>query len=203
MDYLSLNTIAKTISGTLSPQVECVIHDLSQPGFPILAIYNPQISNRKVGDKTTIFQTLDADINTLDVITNYTLELNNKSLKSSSVIFKEAGQPRYALSINVDNTYINEAIGLLSNLTNFKPKDDSNTDDPNQPITYELVKNELYKCLMDNSLSPTSLTNENKRHVILQLKSSGLLNRRTVIPHLSDLLNISKMTIYNYMKTKP
>lgn len=197
----ALKQVATMIATTFAPHVETVIHDMKTEGFPILAIYNNTISGRKIGDATRIFNCLDESLDVVDTVHNYEFDLpNGKKTKSSSTIFKENSEYTYALTINFDTSYINDTILMLSQLTNFIPPTQNEDATLMEAVTEELVRNELYKALMARNLSLTTLSKSGLKDVILDLKKSGFLQRRKVVPYLSQILDVSRPTIYKYSK---
>ncbi|MDL2296298.1 PAS domain-containing protein, partial [Lachnospiraceae bacterium OttesenSCG-928-E19] len=46
---------AAGIAEIFGSSCETLIHDMTKPGFPILAIYNGHVSGRRVGSKTDIY----------------------------------------------------------------------------------------------------------------------------------------------------
>ncbi len=193
--------MAEAFSKLLHPFAEVVIHDLEKDR--IEAIYNP-LSQRQVGDRSYL-DLLEFTVNSADnVIGPYEkMNYDGRKLKSISVILRnESGTPEGFLCVNTDISIFEryqESMLLFLN----------NNDRTISQKNHLLFKDDLYEQInifvqdycQKHYLSLENLTRKDKRSVILKLKKNGAFNGKNATDYISRILNISRATVYNYLKT--
>jgi predicted transcriptional regulator YheO len=194
---------ARVLAKMFSPYIETVVHDLTKTGFPIIAIFNPQVTGRKIGDKTTVYGELEHQKKMPDEIINYTfVSPNNKTLKSSSITYKDSkGNPICALSINFDTSILEQTANNILDFISYQPPIKVSAEQISfLAISKEHVKAEIRKIKKYIGLGAKTLSNQDKKEIIKQMLKTGLITKRGVITILSHELSISRQTIYKYIK---
>ena len=193
----------EVIAEMFAPYLEVIIHDLQSPEHSIIAIFNNHITGRKIGDGTSDIGYKKLEDELPDKIVNY----NNQSpsgsdLKSSSLTIR-----------NKDDEIIG-SMGLnfdLSSFVNIKEFFEMFTKTftlDNLPKREEFflwsVKDEiqqaLNKFIISNDLQGKVLNRKDKLKVVGHMKKEGHINKKGAISILSELLAITRPTLYKYIK---
>ena len=193
----------EVIAEMFAPYLEVIIHDLQIPEHSIIAIFNKHITGRKIGDGTSDIGYKKLEDELPDKIVNY----NNQSpsgsdLKSSSLTIR-----------NKDDEIIG-SMGLnfdLSSFVNIKEFFEMFTKTftlDNLPKREEFfmwsVKDEiqqaLNKYIASHDLQGKVLNRKDKLNVVGYMKKEGHTNKKGAISILSELLAITRPTLYKYIK---
>jgi D-arginine utilization repressor len=195
----NLLLIAKGISVLLYPNAEVVIHDLNT-GL-ISAIFN-NLSKREVGDESLIEEIDDCaqlpDLFPLYFKTNW----DGRKMKSISMTLKdEHGKPATLLCINLDLSKWEEMHQWLLDFI--------------QPFNHEEKPDLLFKddwrekinvyvsdYLKNEGITLKSLTKDKKRELIHALYDEGAFQAKNAAVYIAEVLDISRATIYNYLRSK-
>lgn len=117
-----LNRTAQSIAQTFGPSCETLIHDMSKPGHPIVAIYNGHVSGRHTGDTSDIFggnRYASGDTTHFkpeaDMVNTLVIRENGHRIKSTTVNYI-GDNFHYALGINFDCTELMSAMNALETL---------------------------------------------------------------------------------------
>lgn len=189
-----LTSIAEGINKLLHPFGEVVIHDIKTN--TIAAIYNP-ISKRESGESSYLEIN---DYRNATVIgpyekTNY----DGRKLKSVSIVIKnDKNELQYLLCINMDVSVFEQYRSILDHFLATSKNEEQDflfKSDLNDKINHYIQK----YCISHN-LSITTLEKEHKQNVTLELKKAGALQEKNAIPYIARILNVSRATIYNYLK---
>lgn len=178
------------------PNVEVVLHDL---GTRTVAHIVNSFSKRVVGD-SMISDTKDLSLVTNDIIGPYSkVNIDGTRLKTVSTIIRDTEQnPIGIICINFkaevfENMY--ESLKVLLNI-----------EEENQPqILFSQdwkvqIHNKINKYLNENSLILENLKTKEKKELIIHLNREGVFSIRNVIPYLCKVLEISRATIYKWLK---
>ncbi len=189
--------IAEAITLLLQPHAEVVIHDL-QSG-KIAAIYN-NFSKRSVGDLSLLEEVADhtklPDVFPVYAKTNW----DGRKMKATTATLRDHNKnPMGLLCINLDISKWEEFRGFLDQWV-------ATQNYQNQPEV--LFKNDwrekinLYVCdyLKRESTTLKMLSKEKKRDLIKALHREGAFNAKHAATYAADVLNLSRATIYNYLR---
>lgn len=188
--------IAQAIEKLLHPYAEVVIHDIKKN--KIVALFN-NFSKRKVGEDSSLEQ---KDLPKSGEILGPYEKINwdGKRLKSiSSFLRDQKGKSIGLLCINLDISVLEKYQTLIDTFINKnqlskKPevlfKDDWR----------ERINQYIHHYLAKYSLSLSTLTAEEKRKVILFLQTEGAFKGKNAANYISQILNVSRATVYNYLK---
>ncbi|OMI37843.1 helix-turn-helix transcriptional regulator [Streptomyces sparsogenes] len=181
---------------------EVVLHDLRDPEHAIRAIES-NLSGRAVGDPATelgIARIQDPDFP--DIVQNYPNRFpDGRPAKSTSIGIKNsAGEYVAAICLNLDVSLFASVARSLSNLVR--------TDDQEQPLTETLrarTADELRTVIEEFAAArghtPRSLGSPAKKELVRSLKTRGFLQVKHSVPVVTELLGVSRATVYNYLRS--
>ena len=195
--------VGEIVAEMFSPYLEVIVHDLTNPNQSIIAIFNSHITGRKIGDGTSDIGYKKLSNELPDKIVNY----SNKSpsgveLKSSSLTIRNNDNKIIgSMGFNFDLSHfvnIREFIDLFSKSVEMEelPK--------KEEFFMWSIKTEiqqaLNKYLMINKLQSKVLTRDDKLKVISYMKNKGYISKKGAKTIISELLAISRPTLYKYLK---
>ena len=186
-----------------APYLEVIIHDLQTPEHSIIAIFNNHITGRKIGDGTSDIGYKKLADELPDKIVNY----NNRSpsgsdLKSSSLTIRNKDDEIIgSMGLNYD-------ISSFANIKEFFDMFTKTFTLDNLPKREEFfmwtVKDEIQQALnkffIKNDLQGKVLNRTDKLNVVAFMKKEGHINKKGAISILSELLAITRPTLYKYIK---
>lgn len=188
--------LCDAISKLFYPNVEVVMHDLSTKKIAYIA---NAFSKRRVGDK--MISGLE-DLATLDEDFVGPYEKTNEDgqrLKSVSIILRDTkNTPIGMICINYNIEVLESLISSLKTLTYINKE--------NNPSTLfsqnwkEHTNQTIEKFLQAKNISLSGLMAEEKKELVKFLQSEGIFEIRNALPHVCNTLNISRATIYNWLK---
>ena len=195
--------VGEIIAEMFSPYLEVIVHDLTNPNQSIIAIFNSHITGRKIGDGTSDIGYKKLSNALPDKIVNY----SNKSpsgveLKSSSLTIRNDDNKIIgSMGFNFDlSTFVNikEFIDLFSKSVEMEelPKTE-------QFFMWSIkteIQQALNKYFTMNQLQGKVLKRGDKLKVIIYMKDKGYLSKKGAKTIISELLAISRPTLYKYLK---
>ena len=201
--------IAEAMAGMFYPFSETVVHELSNKDRSIIAIYNGNVTGREVGDPVTNVVTRLVEGDIPDMVVGYENESpDGKKLKSSYTSIRNSKKEMIGvlgLNINVENLRRHKKIlekiitpqGESSPVGNeeFKKSDPENIDTPRSEIR-DAIDN---YCISQN-LKLGSVGYEEKKDIVQYLHREGYFNIKKSVTIVSDLLNITRPSVYKYKK---
>ena len=195
--------VGEIIAEMFSPYLEVIVHDLTNPNQSIIAIFNSHITGRKIGDGTSDIGYKKLSNKLPDKIVNY----SNKSpsgvdLKSSSLTIRnDDNEIIGSMGFNFDlSTFVNikEFIDLFSKSVEMEelPKIEE--------FFMWNIKTEIQQAINKyftmNKLQGKVLNREDKLKVISYMKDKGYFSKKGAKTTISELLAISRPTLYKYLK---
>ncbi len=194
-----LKRISNGISTMFGSSCEAVVHDMLDDKKSIVYIVNSHVTNRNVGDKFKILGGRDIDrfFSGTDIVNSKALTKDHRTLKSSTFHIEGEGY-HYALGINFDYTNFAFASGILEDFISVG-------QDIDELIKTAPTVEERLEVLLDDALKsigkPISMLNKDDRiSVVKSLEEKGAFIMQKSIPIVSKKLNISRYTVYNYLK---
>jgi predicted transcriptional regulator YheO len=194
-------TIATALGRMFPGLCEVVLHDLRDPEHTVRVIEN-NLSGRQVGDPATeigVARIQDPDYPS--VIQNYPNTFpDGRPAKSTSIGIKNSeGVYIAALCLNLDVSLFATVARSLHNLVR--------TDEQEQPLTENLrarTVDELRALVEEfaaaRGQTPRGLTAKDRKELLRSLKESGYLDVKHSVPVLTDILGVSRATVYNHMR---
>ena len=195
-----LESIAEGLSETFAPFCEVVVHDLKTPEHAVISIRN-NLSGRQPGDPATELGL--ARISSPDfpnILANYANKFSDgRPAKSTSIGIKnEAGEYVAALCLNVDMTLFRGMQNALAQFTSLR----SNSVSENlESGGTEMIRQRIEQYAARLATTPRSLSVHDRKQLVAELKSSGLLEVRRAMETVSQHLGISRATAYLYARS--
>lgn len=193
-----LDRLAKGIADTFGKQCETLIHDMTMKGHPIVAIYNGEVTGREVGSIVDVLgSTRDVNevLTDVDFVNHLAVRPDGQQIKSSTFQFSGDGY-KYAIGINFDFTDLIQANKMLINLMNV--------GGDLQHAIWQAGEGMLSSLFEESvALVGKPIEEMNKRDrikLIRLLKQKNVFEIHKSVPYVSDKLNVSRYTIYNYLK---
>ncbi len=190
--------VAEAISLLLFPHAEVVIHDL-RTGC-IRAVFN-NLSKRRAGDESSLDE-IDKLSDTQEVFPPYfKINWDGRKMKSVTAVLRSSqGKPIGLLCINLDiskweemHHFILDLIKPATEMPDFLFKND-----------WREKINIYVSCyLKQHALCLESLDKAEKKELLLALHKEGAFNTKNAASYVADVLQISRATVYNYLKDKP
>ncbi|MHA4818735.1 helix-turn-helix transcriptional regulator [Streptomyces aculeolatus] len=191
-----------TALGRMFPGVcEVVLHDLRDPRHAVRTVENP-LSGRGPGAPATelgLARIEDPDYP--EVIQNYPNRFpDGRPAKSTSIgIRNSTGAYVAALCLNLDVSVLDRTARTLQALTAV--------EDPGLPLTETLrarTADELRAAVEEfaaaRGQTPRALASADRRELVRELRERGLLEVRSAVRLVTELLGVSRATVYNYLR---
>ena len=193
-----LKNEAKGLADMLGPNCETIVHDMTRPGHPILAIYNGSVTGREVGSTMDIFGDIgDYDpslYSNRDYVNQLVISRDGRTLKSSTFIIGADGF-RLALGINMDITALVRSQQALSELTA-----------PSGELQQTLLQDArsqldelLRECISAIGKEPEDMKKTDRMRVIRMLYKRRAFTYQKAVAIVAERLDVSRYTVYKYM----
>ena len=191
------------IAEMFAPYLEVIIHDLQTPEHSIIAIFNNHITGRKIGDGTSDIGYKKLEDKLPDKIVNY----NNQSpsgadLKSSSLTIRNRDDEIIgSMGLNFDlSSFVNvkeffEIFTKTFTLDNL-PKQEEFF----RWTVKDEIQQALNKYIASHDLQGKVLNRKDKLNVVAYMKKDGHIKKKGAISILSEMLAITRPTLYKYIK---
>lgn len=188
--------VAEAISLLLSPHVEVIIHDFKTKC--IEAIFN-NLFKRKIGDESLLDEI--EKLSDQEVFPPYfKINWDGRKMKSVSALLKnQAGKAIGLLCINLDISKWEQMHHFILDLIGSKVEqpDCLFKNDWREKINVYVSTH-----LKNNGLRLESLDRDEKRKLLLELWKEGAFEVKNAASYVADVLQISRATVYNYLKEK-
>jgi len=189
--------LCDSIGKLFYPNVEVVLHDLSTQ--KLVHIVNA-FSKREIGDKM-INDVKDFDSLTQDIVGPYNkTNIDGAKLKTVSTIIRDTNKnPIGIICINFKIEVFEKMYDSLKMLLNIE-------EESSQPQALfsqdwkEHTLSTINKYLNKNSLVLKDLKIKEKKELIIYLNNEGIFSIRNVVSYLCEVLDISRATIYKWLK---
>lgn len=191
--------VLEGIINLLHPYAEGAIHDLKQG--KIVALYN-NISKRKIGDPSVVTELGVAVEHFPDVFEPYyKTNWDGKKLKCTSVTIRdEAGTPIGLMCINFDTTVFETMNAQLASFLTLKGKGGLNPIEQFATDWRQQVAALIEDYAVQSNTAPSALSKSQKSELVCQLYDRGLFNYRDAAAYIARTLDVSRTTVYNYLK---
>ena len=193
-----LDRTARGIAEMFGSSCETLIHDMTIPSHPILAIYNGHVSGREVGSTMDIMGIgleLDEAASTSDFVNFSATTPDGRQTKSSTILLK-GDDYTLALGINFDYTGLVFANRILSDLM-------STHSDLQSALWQEGDSRHLSdlfdRCLTAIGKPADSLNKRDRVRLIAMLEQHNAFSYRKSVPFVAQQLGVSRYTVYKYL----
>ena len=186
------------LAAMFGPTCETLVHDMTRPGHPILAIYNGTVTGREVGSTADIFGDIgDYDpslYNNRDYVNQLVLSRDGRTLKSST--FNVVGEDyHFALGVNIDITALVRAQQSLSEFT-------ATSGELQQTLLQDArsqLEELLRECVSAVGKEPRDMKKTDRMRVIRMLYKRRAFTYQKAVSIVAEQLNVSRYTVYKYM----
>lgn len=193
-----LKNEASGIAKMFGPNCETIVHDMTRPGHPILAIYNGTVTGREVGSTADIFGDIGDYDETVYKNKDYTNQLvlsrDGRTLKSST--FNIVGNDfHFALGINMDITNMVRATQMLSEMS-------ATSGDLQQTLMQDArsqLEELLRECVSAVGKEPEAMKKTDRMRIIRMLYKRRAFTYQKSVAIVAERLNVSRYTVYKYM----
>lgn len=204
----NMKAVANGFFRFLGKEAEVVVHDLSQPESSIIFIAG-ELTDRELGGPITDIglKRLRNENNPEDVL-NYKNELEDGRVLKSSTIFvtDDNGQVLGCLCINYNITNLYMVENTIKNfcaLENRDKKEAQKSESKHEIFAHNI--NDVMEKMLTNSIKEVEkpipyMEKDDKIKVIEYLDKKGAFMIKGAVDHAADKLNVSRYTIYNYLK---
>ncbi|WP_432014811.1 helix-turn-helix transcriptional regulator [Streptomyces cucumeris] len=203
-DELLLREAEKIVTaiGRMFPGLcEVVLHDLRHPDRAIRAIES-NLSGREVGDPATeLGLARIEDPGFPGIVQNYANSFpDGRPAKSTSIGIKNsAGTYVAAICLNLDVSLFASVARSLTNLVR--------TEEQEQPLTETLrartaaeLRTVVEEFAAARGQTPRSLGTPAKKELVRSLRTRGFLQMKHSVQVVTELLGVSRATVYNYLR---
>ena len=193
-----LKNEARGIAAMFGPNCETLVHDMTRPGHPILAIYNGTVTGREVGSTADIFGDIGDYDETIYKNKDYTNQMvlarDGRTLKSTT--FNIVGDDyHFALGINMDITHMVRARQMLTEMT-------ATSGDLQQTLMQDArsqLEELLRECISAVGKEPEAMKKTDRMHIIRMLYRRRAFTYQKSVAIVAERLNVSRYTVYKYM----
>lgn len=177
---------------------ETLIHDMSVPNHPIIYISNAHVSSRKIGSTEDIYgyDTTNEDVDLdRDYVNHLVISKRGRRIKSSTLHMKGEDY-HYAFGINFDITNFYEFQKLQEDFLKVSTElyEAISEDDDNR------LSSVFENCLNIIGKPVERLNRTDRLRLISLLKEQNAFSFQKSVPYISERLNLSRNTIYKYIK---
>ena len=189
--------LCDSIGKLFYPNVEVVLHDLETQ--KLVHIVNP-FSKREIGDDM-LNDVKDFESIKEDIVGPYNkTNIDGTKLKSVSTLLRDTNnKPIGIICINFKVEVFEKMYDSLKMLLNIEDKS-------SQPQTIfsqdwkEHTHNTINKFLKEHNLQLGDLKIKEKKELIIYLNKEGIFSIRNIVSYLCEVLDISRATIYKWLK---
>lgn len=194
-----LKRMADGISVMFGNNCEVVIHDMDNIESSILYITNEHVTQRKKGERLNVLGTKDLDslFKGTDLINHQGVAKNNHLIKSSTFHIKGEDY-HFAFGINYDYTNLLMVQNTINDLVqvgesiDVAVQEDTNLEGKLSTLFEEAVQH-IGKPL-------PFMRKEDRVEMIRYLNDKGAFSIHRGIPFIAEKMNLSRYTIYNYLR---
>lgn len=197
LDFLTRT--AQGIAQTFGSSCETLIHDMSKPGHPLVAIYNGQVSGRQAGSTADIFggdlgEAAPNDFFRNDAINTLAVTATGRYIKSTTIHYRGEGY-HYALGINFDYTGLLPARNFLQEFTQTAADLD---DHLTQQRKFQM--DDIFEECVQSIGKPIALMKkQDKLQLIALLMSRKAFDLQKSVTYVAEQLSVSRYTVYKYI----
>ena len=193
-----LKNEAKGIAAMLGPNCETIVHDMTRPGHPILAIYNGAVTGREIGSTADIFGDIgDYDpalYRNRDYLNQLVLTRDGRMIKSST--FNVSGSEFwFALGINIDMTGFLRAQQALSELTATSGELQETMMQDARSQLEELLR----ECVSAVGKDISEMGKSDRMRIIRMLMKRRAFSYQKAVAIVAERLGVSRYTVYKYI----
>lgn len=202
--FLFLDRMARGIALIFGESCETIIHDFSDGMMTNIAIYNGSVSGRNVGSHNGILDSSLVDTNQIQKIgthdiVNQLVHLKNGRTVKSSTFFLTGEDFILALGINYEITLMTQMEQFLSSITSHSG-DLFSTMSEDKGNDADLLVQIFDQALSRIGVSVSDMNKQDRFSLVALLKEQDYFRLQKSVRYVAEQLNVSKYTIYKYLK---
>jgi predicted transcriptional regulator YheO len=201
----TLLPLVRGLAEMFGPSCEVVLHDINALPHSIVAIENGQVTGRARGDVPTdlMLRSLRHADEAPDVRV-YVTSSDGKILKSLAVTLRDdAGAPYAILGVNFDISEVVQTQRVLAALTAPGKSSDENAPEGGEIFAADIrdvVAGMITKLLHEIGKTPATMSRDEKLAVVKRLDERGAFLVKRSAEQVADALDLSRYTIFSYLK---
>ena len=190
---------AQALAQTFGNSCETLVHDMSMPGHPLVAIFNAHVSGRTIGSTADIFGgDLGAgnphDYICQDAINTLAVTNTGRYVKSTTIHYRGEGY-HYALGVNFDYTGLLPAAATLRELTQTSADLDEHISNQRQLQLDDVFE----ECVRTIGVPVARMKKQERMQMVSLLMSKKAFDLQKSVTYVADRLGISRYTVYKYI----
>ncbi|HEY9570701.1 MAG TPA: PAS domain-containing protein [Metalysinibacillus sp.] len=195
--------IADAIYAIFKANCEVVIHDFSMMEKSLIYIKG-DVTGRQLGAPVTDFvlqQIKKNPADLQDILGTYTTTADGKKIKSSIIFIKnEAGEAIGLFGINYNVTELADLQHILTDM--LAPFEHTPPISESYAATVsEMFEQLVHATLVELNMTLPITTKEDKVKFVQALDNKGVFLVQGAMDKVSDILAVSKQTVYNYLES--
>ena len=201
----ALLPVVRGLAEMFGPDCEVVLHDIARLPHSIVAIENGSVTGRTVGDVPTdlMLRSLRHADEGQDVRL-YVTSRDGKILRSLAVTLRdEDGEAYGILGLNIDISELVQAQRALANLTAVGRLDSGTVPEKEEIFAGDIrdvVAGMITKILNEMGKTPAAMSREEKMEVVKRLEERGAFLVKRSAEQVAEALDLSRYTIFSYLK---
>ncbi len=197
--------VGEIIAEKFTPYLEVIIHDLQNPEHSIIAIYNNHITGRNIGEGTSDIGYKKLQNKLPDKIVNYENQSpSGVKMKSSSLTIRNGnGEIIGSMGFNFDLSPFDNIQEFFNTITETNPSRLDQFPKQEQFFMWSVkdeIKQAINKFITTHGLQGKVLSKKDKLKVVALMNNEGHVKKRGAISIISELLAISRPTLYKYIR---
>ncbi len=193
--------LAHALGKMFAPCCEVVLNDFTTPE-PVIRRIECALSGRQVGEPSTEMGWARIhDPNFPDVVQNYANRFpDGRPAKSTSIgLRNSAGTCIGSICLNLDVSLFSSVQRVLEQFTSSNPSETS-VQETLRPRSGNEIRQVVEQFAAAHNTQPHTLSARHRNEIIQQLADAGMLEFRSAIPTVAEVLGVSRALVYYVLK---
>ncbi|MGV8146653.1 MAG: transcriptional regulator [Alkaliphilus sp.] len=194
--------IAKGIARTYGNNCEVVVHEVNDSKMSIVEIYNGHVTGRSIGSPMLGVgkKNIENKSKTEDVFNYRNVTSDGKVLKSSTMFIKDDNDLVIGcLCINIDISSLLVAQSAIGDLSCTEERMEEKLENIASTNVKHILKNIVEQTLSIEGKPAKYMKKEEKISIVRKLDKQGAFLIKGAIDYVSQILCVSRFTVYNYL----
>ncbi len=194
-------SVVEGIAKTYGNNCEVILHEIVDSKMSIVAICNGHVTGRSVGSPMLGIGTKNADKKKTEDVFNYrNVTSDGKVLKSSTMFIRDDSDVVIGcLCINIDISSLLVVQSAINDLTCTEKRMEKKLENIASTNVKNILKNIVEQTLSLEGKPAKYMKKEEKIGIVRKLDKQGAFLIKGAIDYVSDILCVSRFTIYNYL----
>ena len=194
--------IVKGIAKTYGSNCEVVLHEVVDSKMSIIAIYNGHVTGRSIGSPMLGIgkKNVSNKSRTEDIFNYRNVTSDGKVLKSSTMFIKdEEDKVIGCLCINIDISSLIVVQNTITDLVCTDKRMEKKLENIASTDVKDILKNIVEQTLSIEGKPAKYMKKEEKIDIVRKLDKQGAFLIKGAIDYVSEVLCVSRFTVYNYL----